>query len=100
MSVSQLEALYSEAVAALDAGDYALAVKKALAVKVRLATTPNVLRSLGGGGQQHLVWANQQALDRFIAECKALSAADTVGSAGLQMMKLKYARPDGGDDFC
>lgn len=94
MSVSQLEALYTEAVAALDGGDYDTAIRKAMAIKARLAATPNVLRGLGGGGQQQLIWANQAALDTFIRECRNLKSqaiAENVG--GIQQTKVVYARP-------
>ncbi|HEX5102405.1 MAG TPA: hypothetical protein VFV87_01245, partial [Pirellulaceae bacterium] len=70
--MAQLEALYLAAVAALDAGDYDTAIVKAQACKVRLATTPNVDRSLGGGGRQQMQWTNAAALDSFIRECKLL----------------------------
>ncbi|MDQ3288923.1 MAG: hypothetical protein M3Q42_11835 [Pseudomonadota bacterium] len=95
MSASQLETLYSEAVAALDAGDYDTAITKAMAVKVRLATMPNVERSLGGGGKQRTEWANAASLNTFILECRRLKGA----SLGLQQSKITYARPSLSEDY-
>jgi hypothetical protein len=94
MSVSQIEALYTAAVAALDSGDFDTAIRKALAAKARLALTPNVTRSLAGGGQQGLSWANAAALDKFVAECRNLKAQSLAeSSGGIQQTKVTYARP-------
>jgi hypothetical protein len=99
MSIAQLDSLYAEAVAALDAGDYDTAIAKALALKVRLAATPNLSRSLAGGGQQSLAWGGAQGLDQFIAEVRKLKAQMLAErSGGIQQTKIIYARPvDSGD---
>lgn len=94
MTIAQIDALYTEAVAALDAGNYATAISKALAAKLRLATTPNLARALGGGGSQSLAWAGAPAIDAFIAEVRKLKAqALAESSGGLQQTKITYARP-------
>lgn len=95
MSIAQIESLYGEAVAALDAGDYQTAIRKAIACKARLATTPNISRSLAGGGQQGMSWANAAALDEFIKEARKLLAQDLAqSSGGLQQTKIIYARAE------
>lgn len=97
MSISQLEALYNAAVAALEAGDYATAIQKALACKMRLATTPDVEgQPEGGGSARRLEWANAAALDKFIAECKQLKsqAALVAGGGPFQQTQVIYDRPD------
>jgi hypothetical protein len=99
MSVAQLESLYSEAVAALESGDYDTAILKAMAIKARLGTTPNVLRSLGGGGQQQLQWANVAAMNSFIADCRSLKNQARAESLGIQQTKITYARPDDTSDL-
>jgi hypothetical protein len=92
VSIAQIEALYAEAIAALEAGDYRAAIRKAIACKARLATTPDIDRSLAGGGQQSLKWANAVALDSFIAETRKLMAQSIAESVGLQQSKIRYRR--------
>lgn len=99
MSIAQIDALYAEAVAALDSGAYDTAIRKAQAVRIRLATTPNLSRSLAGGGSQSIAWASVAAIDQFIAECrKAKAAARAEAVGGLQQTKITYARPESTDD--
>ncbi len=99
MTIAQIESLYTEAIAALDAGDFDTAIRKAQAVKLRLATTPNLARSLGGGNQS-LAWAGPQAIDSFIADCrKAKAQALAESSGGIQQTKVTYVRPTPTDDF-
>lgn len=100
MSLAQIEALYTAAVDALEAGNYDLAITKALACKMRLAATPNIERVLAGGGTQRLEWANAVALDSFITQCKQLKASTAAAAGGpFQTTKITYARPDRVDSF-
>lgn len=100
MSIAQLDALYAEAVAALDSGDYDTAIRKAQAVRIRLVTTPNLSRALGPGGSQSIAWASVTAIDQFIAECRKAKAMDLAeSSGGIQQTKITYARPESTDDF-
>lgn len=99
MTIAQIDTLYTEAISALDAGDYATAIRKAQAAKLRLATTPNLARALGGGGSQSLAWAGAGTIDSFIAECrKALAQKLAESSGGLQQTKITYARPTSTDE--
>lgn len=95
MSVAQIEALYEAAVAALDAGNYDVAIVNALKVKIRLSTTPNIMRTLTGSGQTNMMWANVAAIDFFIKECKVLKATALASSSGgpFQRTKIIYDRP-------
>lgn len=93
MSIAQLETLYQAAVDALDSGDYDTAIRKALALKARLATTANVTRNLAGGGSQGLTWGGAAELNEFIAQCRKLKAESVYGSAGLQQIPITYKRP-------
>jgi hypothetical protein len=82
MSIAQVEALYEAAITALDAGDYATAIQKAMAAKLRLGTTPNVSKSVGSGSQA-LTWNDASAIDRFISDCRRLQSAVAVASGGV-----------------
>jgi len=93
MSVAEINSLYAAAIAGLEAGNYQLAIVKALACKMRLATTPNIARMLAGGGNEAMQWANAAAIDSFIAECKKLQSAAAAASNGIQRTKLVYRRP-------
>lgn len=93
MALADLESLYAAAVSALESGSYDTAITKALALKARLATTPNIGRSLGSGSQS-LAWANAVALDSFIAECRKLKVQANAATYGMQRTKITYARPD------
>ena len=100
MSFADLESLYVAAVAALEAGDYATAIRKALACKMRLATLPDAERSLAGGGRQQLTLANAAALDGFIAQCKQLQSSTVAASRGVQRTKIEYGRARTDGDYC
>lgn len=94
MSMAQLDTLYAAAVAALDGGDYDTAITKAMALRVRLATTPNLSRNLSGGGSQSVTWGGAEGLDRFIAECRRAKASAAAARSGpFQQTKITYARP-------
>lgn len=97
MSIVELNNLFSQATAALDAGNYDLAIQKAMAIQVRLATTPNVTRSLAGGGSQALSF-NPAQLDSFISGCRQMKAAATHRTVGpFQQCKIVYCRPEAVD---
>ena len=88
VSAAELNALYAAAVAAIDAADYALAVRALMAVKLRLITTPNVSHSIDGGGTQSTTW-NIEQIDSLIKVCRQEQAAAT---GGIQQTKVVYAR--------
>jgi len=93
MSIAQLDTLYDAAVAAMDAADYSTAVLKLMTIKARLATTPNLSKSLGGGGSASITW-NATELDTLISQCKQLKAQARAASNGpFQQTKITYARP-------
>ena len=96
MSIAELNTLYTAAVAEIDAGDYAAAVKKLMAIQVRLATTPNLNRATGGGGSQSITW-NAAEIDSLIAQCNRMTSAATAAASGpFQQSKIKWARLSGG----
>lgn len=97
MSLSDLNTLYAAAVAALDAADYATAIRKAMAIQARLATTPNVTRDLAGGGSQGLSF-NPSQLDSFIANCRKLATAASFSTA-IPVSKITYERAETTDDY-
>jgi hypothetical protein len=98
MTIAQLNTLYTEAVAAIDSGDYTTAIKKLMACKVRLATTPNLTRGLGGGGSTGMSW-NPAQLESLIEDCRKLKAAALVNSTSgpIQATKVTYTRVDSDD---
>jgi len=92
MSIAQLQALYAAATAALDAGNYADAIKAAVKAQVLLGTTPNLTRSLGGGSQA-ISWNDGASIERFISNCQRLAKATAVQSGGpFRSSKVVYAR--------
>lgn len=97
MSIAELDVLYAAAVAAIDAADYALAVRKLMAIKVRLATTPNVSHSIDGGPQS-TNW-NAEQIDSLIKVCRQDQAAALAASGGIQQTKITYARADDVSEF-
>lgn len=94
MALSDLETLADALDAALADGDYDTAISKAIALKSRLAITPNVARNLAGGGSQSLAWLNAVALDGVIKQCRAEKARVAAETYGIQRTKITYARPD------
>lgn len=93
MSIAEIEALYAAAVAALDSGDYAAAIIAATKAKLRLGTTPNLSRSLGGGNMS-TTWNDATAVDKFIADCRALQkaaqAASTTSGGVFRQSAVRY----------
>ena len=93
MSIAQLDALYEAAVAAMDARDFSTAILKLMAIKARLATTPNLSKSLGGGGSSSITW-NAAEIDTLITECRKLKSETLAARSGpFQQTKIAYARP-------
>ncbi|HET99385.1 MAG TPA: hypothetical protein ENH89_03205 [Aurantimonas coralicida] len=78
--------------AAIYDADYATAIQKLMAMKARLASTPNLTRSLGGGGSQSISW-NPSELDSLIKDCRQQQAAAAASTGGIfQTSKVTYAR--------
>jgi len=75
VTLSSIETLMTEAIVALDAGDYPTAERKALACQGRLALLPDSERSGGsGGGDQKLSWI-RQSINDFITNVRRMSSA-------------------------
>lgn len=98
MSIAELNTLYAAVVAAIDDADYDTAIKKIMAMKARLATTPNLTRSLAGSGSQALTW-NPGELDSLIRQCRQQQAAVRAASVGIQQTKVTYARADVASEY-
>jgi hypothetical protein len=99
MSLADLNTLYAAAASALDSGDYDTAIAKAMAIKLRLATTPNLTRALAGGGSQGMSF-NPAELDSFIQQCRQLKAEAAHATAGpFRTTAIQYQRPGVVEDF-
>lgn len=92
MSAAALETQRDAAIAALDAKDYAGAIRAAMAAKLILATMPSTSRATGGGSQS-LSW-DAASIDRFIAQCRQLATDAAVAAGGIRQTKLTLRRPD------
>lgn len=99
MSIAELNALYVAAIAALDAGDYDTAIRKAIAVKLRLATTPDSTQGSGAAATS-LAWANAAAIDDFVANCRRLQVQAAAAASGgpFRQSAVTYARPAASGD--
>lgn len=92
---ADLEALYSAAIAALDAGEYTTAIKKAMAIKMRLLTSADLTADT-----KEIAWKRPSDADSFVADCRILQAAALHTSAGgIQMSKITYARVDDSGNY-
>lgn len=99
MSVSRLNTLAATAIAALESGDYAGAIRAATSARILLAVAPNLSRSSAGNAQQ-MGWSNTQAIDGFIAECRKQQAQTLAAASGpFQQTKVVYARAGSQDAF-
>lgn len=99
MSIAQLDTLYTAAVAAIDSGNFDAAVLKLMAIKARLATTPNLTKSMGGGGSQSITW-NAAEIDSLIAQCRQMKTAAAHAFSGpFQQVPMTYARPESVEDW-
>jgi len=74
----------AEAVAAIEAADYAVAIAKLLGVKVMISTLPS--RSAKDGAELEYT---PETLDALIADCRKQQA----GAAGLRQTKVSWQRP-------
>ena len=92
--IDEINTLTAAALAAVDSEDWAEALKQGLKIQARLATTPNISRSLAGGGNQYIAWT-QKSIDVFVANCMkqraaAVAASSTTGP--YQMTQITYKR--------
>lgn len=81
MSLASLQALADAAVAALEAGDYATAIRKAISIKPLLAVTPELSRG-SAGDSQAMSFRSADAIDSFVRECRAAQNAAAAQSGG------------------
>jgi hypothetical protein len=63
-------------------------------MQVRLAATPNLSRSLAGGGNQSIGW-NPGDLNNLIAQCRKQQTAARFSAGGLTQTRIVYSRPTG-----
>lgn len=94
MSTAQLETLYDAAIAAMESGDFSTAILKLMAIKTRLAITPNLEKSVGGNGTSSITWnaTSVTEIDNLISQCRRLQSQAS-RSGVLQQTKVVYARP-------
>lgn len=99
MTIAQLEALNSQYVTAVDAEDWDTALKVLTKISARLATTPNLSRAIGGGGNQAISWTAQGIAEQqaFCRQMKASAAHATSGP--FVMVPVTYQRPDATGDY-
>lgn len=98
MSVAAINAKRDAAITAMEAGDYAAAIRYALAAKMLIATTPNITRS-AGGGSQGFTWS-PAAIDQFITECKQQQTnAAVTATGGIRRSNVVYERPETVGDY-
>lgn len=81
MSLTALNNLAAAASAALEAGDYDLAIRKALACKPLLAVTPELTRG-SSGDSQSMAFRSGDAIDSFVREVRKLQTAETAQANG------------------
>ena len=94
MSIADLETLNTAYFAAVDAADWNTALGVLSKIAVRLATTPNLSRSLGSGGNQSITWTAQGIADQQ-KYCRQMLAASAHATAGpFVTVPVRYARPD------
>jgi hypothetical protein len=99
VSIAELNTLYEAAVAAIDNGSYDVAIAKIMAMKARLATTPNLSRNLGGGGSQSIAW-NPSQLDSLIADCRKMKVAAAHAVSGpFVQIPVTYRRCETTGDY-
>lgn len=94
MSIAELNSLYSSAAAAMASADWDGAITYLMQMQARLASTPNIMRQLAGGGSQQIQW-NASQIAALIADCRRQSTAAAVAAetAGpWQSIKVTYKR--------
>lgn len=94
MSLATINTYAAAAAAAVLSGDYATAIRYALACKPLLAALADSERH-----DQSLKWANTQQIDGFVTECRREQAAASVASDGLRASRVTYANPTTVDDY-
>jgi hypothetical protein len=99
VTLATLNTLAEAAVAALEAGDYATAIRVALSCKPLLAVTPNLSRA-SEGNSQTMAFTNVEAIDAFIKECRILQTAAACATDGpFTQSLIRYKRPDEETDY-
>ena len=99
MSIAQIEALNTEYVAAVDAADWTAALNVLSKIAVRLATTPNLSRGMGGGGSQSIAWTSQSIAEQQAFCRKQMAAAAHATSGRGVQVPITYARPDSSGEY-
>lgn len=84
---SDLESYRTAAIAAVAAGDYATAISQAMAAKMTLATMPDSKQD----ANIETTW-DRNAIDKFIAECKAQQASTTGLGSSVGVMQRQPVR--------
>ena len=93
-TLARLNELAEAAVAAMEAADYDLAIRKALALKPLLAVTPEMSRG-SAGDSQSLAFRTGDSVDAFIAECRKLRNPALAESGGVfRTSNVRYQRAD------
>lgn len=99
MSIAELEALNTSYVTAVDAGDWNGALSVLTKIAVRLATTPNLSRGIGGGGSQSITWTSQSIAEQQAFCRKQLAAAAHATAGPFVQIPVTYARPDSSGEY-
>lgn len=99
MSIADIEALNTAYVTAVDAADWTTALSVLSKLAIRLASTPNVARSLGGGGSQSIAWTAQSIAEqqKFCRQQQSASAHATSGP--FVQIPVVYQRPSTTGDY-
>lgn len=99
MTLEAIQARAALAVAALDSGDYAAAIRYALGCKPLLASTPELSRGSAGNAQS-IAFRDGAAIDAFIKECRLLQTQAAAQSAGpFSQSLIRYQRADEEEDY-
>lgn len=98
MSIADLEALNTAYAAAIDGGSWDTALEVLSKIEIRLITTPNLARSLGGGGNQSIAWNSHSIAEarRWLMQRKA---AGYGASGPFQQTPVTYQRADDTDTY-
>jgi hypothetical protein len=94
ITVASLNSAMDAAVTALLSGDYATALRQAVAAQGILTVLPELSRSAGtGGGSQAAKWT-QPGIDQFVGRVSRLQGA----SLGVQSVPIEIVKPEVLDD--
>lgn len=99
MSIADLETLNTAYETAVDAESWSTALAVLSKIAIRLATTPNLARSLGGGGNQSITWTSQSVAEQQKFCRQMLAAAAHATSGPFVMVPVTYARPATSGDY-